>query len=104
MGLALNLLDTPHLVAMHHQMTEFVSPIKPGTRSIILVSGEHHYWSIGEGQGKCVDVLAGHWHPDDDNTVVLKLLDHVADWASWHFPFASNLLGHSFDGFLIRVE
>jgi hypothetical protein len=47
--LGLDLLDAPDLLAMQHEMREFVRGVEPGTGTVILVGAQDHNRVVGEG-------------------------------------------------------
>jgi hypothetical protein len=61
-GLALHLLQSPDVLAVHDEMTEFVGAVETGSGPVVLIGGENHE-PVVEGQREGVDVGGVQRHP-----------------------------------------
>jgi hypothetical protein len=95
--LILDLLHTPDLVAVHHEVPELVRGIKSGTRTVILFGTQHDNRVIGKRQREAVNVRTVKRQTDHQYPVIFQSANNVSDGSAWHPPLDSHLPGQFFD-------
>jgi hypothetical protein len=82
-GLMLDFLDAPYLVAVCDKMPEFMGAVKPGSRAIVLVSSEYDDRPVRKGQRECIHVGGVEWQANYQDSLLFECPDDIQDWPAW---------------------
>src|SRR5215208_1627555 len=104
MGLCLNFFDTPHLIPVHNQMSEFMRGVEARPRSIVLVATKHYDRVVRERQRESIYVRTAEGQANHDHTVLLQELNYVMNGPGRYLVIVTNLPGNLFDLCRVRIE